>query len=876
MAIWRQLARGWRALMHRSEADQEVADEVQHYLEQATKARMAEGLSRAEARRAAQIEIGGVTRVREAVRTSGWEHAIETLFADLRYGARRLRAAPGFTAITILTLAIGIGATTAIFSAVNPILFQPLPYPDAARLVMVWEAFNTGGRQQGTFGMYADLKERARSFESVAVLRPWDPTMTGQDQPERFAGQRVSASYFHVLGVSPALGRDFEAAEDRFGGPRVVLLSDALWRRRFDADRAIIGRPIILDGDPWVVIGVMPRRPENVLAPEAALWAPLQYDLTEYSWGHHLRTVARLKPGIGIGQATSEVDALGRALAKQHRDAYGSNAGFAVHALQDDLTSGIKPALLAILAAVTLVLVIACVNVTNLLLARGVQRRGEFALRAALGAGGKRLVRQMLTESLLHALLGGAVGTVVAMLGVRALIALAPHGLPRLGAIALNGAVFGFGLALTTLIGLAFGVFPALQAANSDPSRELQLSSARTVGAHRTTRGALVIAEVALALVLLVSSGLLLRSLQRLFARDAGFDGSHLLTMEVQVSGHRYDADSTTVRFFQQALDAVRRVPGVSAAALTSQLPLSGDLDEYGVHVELNPTDRVEAGSTFRYGVSPGYIETMHIPLRRGRVFAEHDRAGAPLVALVSESFARSVLKGMDPIGQRMRIGPTTGAPFTVVGVVGDVKQMSLASGEANAIYVPESQWHFADNPMSLVVKARGDAASLAPAVRRAVWSVDKDQPIVRVAMMADLLAATAAERRFALVLFEAFALAALVLAAAGMYGVLAGSVAERAREIGVRAALGATRGNILALVLRQGLTLTGLGALLGLAGAVAASQAIASMLFGVSRLDPVTYAGVIALLLFVALIACSVPAWRAARVDPMRTLRTE
>src|SRR5438105_2742978 len=746
--MWRQLSRGLRALMHRSEADQEVADEVQHYLEQATQARMAEGLSRAEARRAAQLEIGGVTRVREAVRTSGWEHAIETLFADLRYGARRLRAAPGFTAITILTLAIGIGATTAIFSAVNPILFQPLPYPDAARLVMVWEAFNTGGRQQGTFGMYADLKERARSFESVAVLRPWDPTMTGQDQPERFAGQRVSASYFHVLGVSPALGRDFEAAEDRFGGPRVVLLSDALWRRRFDADRAIIGRPIILDGDPWVVIGVMPRRPENVLAPEAALWAPLQYDLTEYSWGHHLRTVARLKPGIGIGQATSEVDALGRALAKQHRDAYGSNAGFAV--------------------------------------------------------------------------------------------------------------------------------FPALQAANSDPSRELQLSSARTVGAHRTTRGALVIAEVALALVLLVSSGLLLRSLQRLFARDAGFDGSHLLTMEVQVAGHRYDADSTTVRFFQQALDAVQRVPGVSAAALTSQLPLSGDLDEYGVHVELNPTDRVEAGSTFRYGVSPGYIETMHIPLRRGRGFAEHDRAGAPLVALVSESFARSVLKGMDPIGQRMRIGPTTGAPFTVVGVVGDVKQMSLASGEANAIYVPESQWRFADNPMSLVVKARGDAASLAPAVRRAVWSVDKDQPIVRVAMMADLLAATAAERRFALVLFEAFALAALVLAAAGMYGVLAGSVAERAREIGVRAALGATRGNILALVLRQGLTLTGLGALLGLAGAVAASQAIASMLFGVSRLDPLTYAGVIALLLFVALIACSVPAWRAARVDAMRTLRTE
>jgi putative ABC transport system permease protein len=876
MSAWRQLVRGLRALTHRSAADRDVADEVQHYLEQAAAAHVARGLSPEAALRAARIELGGVQSVREEVRSAGWESLVATLLADLRYAVRRLRSAPGFTAITVLTLAVGIGGTSAIFSAVNPILFQPPPYPEAGRIAMVWETYNAGGRQEGTYGMYAELKDRARTLEFISVLRPWEPTMTGPAQPERFAGQRVSASYFHVLGVSPAMGRDFEAAEDRFGGPRVVVISDALWRSRFGADSGIVGRPIVLDGDPWVVIGVMPRRFENVLAPGATLWAPLQYDLREYSWGHHLRTVARLRPGVAIEQASREVDALGRALAKQHIDSYGPRAAFAVHALQDDLTRGVKPALLAILAAVTLVLVIACVNVTNLLLARGVQRRGEFALRAALGAGSGRLVRQLLTESLVLALLGGALGAVVASLGVRALVALAPAGLPRAGAITVNGTVFAFGLALTTLIGLAFGAFPALQAARSDPGQELQHGSRRTVGGHRKTRAALVVVEVALALVLLVSSGLLLRSLRRLFAIDAGFDGSSLLTLEVQVAGHRYDAEGATVRFFEQALEAVRGVPGVGTAALTSQLPLSGDLDEYGVHVELNSTDQVEAGSTFRYGVSPGYIEVMRIPLRKGRVFDEHDRAGAPPVALVSESFARTVLKGADPIGRRMRIGPTTGEPYTVVGVVGDVRQVSLALSEANAIYIPESQWHFDDNPMSLVVRTRGDPAALAPAIRRAVWSVDKDQPIVRVAMMADLLAATAAERRFALVLFEAFGLAALVLAAAGIYGVLSGSVAERTREIGVRSALGASRSRILVRVLGQGLGLTALGIGIGLAGAAVVTRGLAAMLFGVSRLDLVTHAGVIGLLAAVSAIACAVPAWRAAKVDPASTLRTE
>ena len=873
MSLWRQLARGLRALNHRTAAERDVADEVQHYLEQARAANVARGLSPADALRAARLEVGNTTLVREQVRASGWENTVDSLLTDLRYAARRLRAAPGFTTIALLTLALGIGATTAIFSAVSPILFEPLPYPDADRITMIWEMRSDGARNEGTFGMYRELAERNRSFEAMAVLRPWQPTMTGADQPERFDGQRVSASYFKVLGVSPSLGRNFQESDDRLNGPNVVILSDALWRRRFGGDRAIVGRQITLDDRSYAVIGVMPSGFESVLAPSAGVWAPLQYDMSQgRAWGHHLRTVGRLRPGVGIDQASREVNALGQAVVNElHPETYDREVALAATSLQDDITRGVKPALLAILGAVCLVLVIACVNVTNLMLARGVQRRGEFALRAALGAARGRLVRQLLTESVLLAAMGGAAGMAAAMLGVRALVALSPPGLPRVGAIAVDGGAFAFGLGITALIALAVGVIPALQAARSDPRRDLQHGSRQSIGGHRRTRSALVVAEIALALVLLVSSGLLLRSLERLFAVSVGFDSSRLLTMQVQTVGQRFTDYRTADRFFAQALEAVRRVPGVTAAALTSQLPLSGDLDEYGVRLESSS----EGNSSFRYAVSPGYVETMGIPLRRGRLLDDRDVAGTRPVALISESFAARLFAGADPLGQRVQIGPPEPS-YTIVGVVGDVRQMSLAVSRSDAVYTTASQWAFPERVMSLVVRARGDAAALAPAVREAVWSIDRDQPIVRVATMDDLLAATAAERRFALTLFEAFALAALVLAAAGIYGVLSGSVAERTREIGVRSALGATRGSIVTLVLRQGLTLTGIGVVIGLAGAAAASRGIAAMLFGVSPAAPVTYLGVIALLGVVSVVACGVPAWRAARVDPASTLRAE
>ncbi|HKP12386.1 MAG TPA: ABC transporter permease, partial [Blastocatellia bacterium] len=585
----------------------------------------------------------------------------------------------------------------------------------------------------------------------------------------------------------------------------------------------------------------------------------------------------RLRPGIRTEQARQELNMIaGAPVPEFSRPPWAAlKQGLIVSSLQDDITGGVKPVLIAVIGAVMLVLLIACVNVTNLLLARGAQRRGEFAVRAALGAGRTRLIRQLLTESLLLAIIGGAVGMAVAQLGIGALVALSPPGLPRVNAIHIDGTVFAFAFVATTLVGLAVGLIPALHVSRGGLSQGLQQSSKRAAGGHQLTRRTLVVAEVALALVLLVSAGLLLRSLQRLFAEAPGFEAAHLLTMQVQTSGHRFDDNNVTRQFFEQALEAVRHAPGVTAAAYTSQLPLSGDRDQYGVHFESNPAPD-EDHSAFRYAVTPDYFATMGIPLRRGRLLDAHDIADAPAAVLINESFARRKFPDQDPVGQRLHIGPNEGPWATVVGVVGDVKQTSLALSPAEAVYITNAQWGYADRALWLVVRAGGDAAALAPGIRNAVWSVDKDQPILRVATMDDRVLTSAAERRFALILFEAFGVVALALAATGIYGVLSGSVTERVREIGVRLALGASRGDILALVVRQGMTLAALGVVIGLGGAAAASQALISLLFGVSRLDPVTYLGVVALLACVSGFACWVPAWRAARVDPAVTLRAE
>jgi len=804
---------------------------------------------------------------------------------DLRYAFRLLAKSPAFTALAVLTLAIGIGANTAIFSAVYPILFAPLPYPHSSRIVMIWDIFQ-GERSDLTFHTFREVSSRSYSFDAISALEPWRPTMSGFSEPERLEGQSVSANYFRVLGIAPALGRDFRPSDDVFHGPKVVILSNGLWQQRFGADPAIVGRGITLDGDDYEIVGVMPRAFENILAPSADVWCPMQYDtshiadLNSVEWGHHLRMIGRLRQGVSKEDAARELNSIASSPIPEFPRAEWAalKYGFIVNTLQGDVTRDVRPALLAVFAAALIVLTIVCVNVTNLLLARGGQRRAEFAMRAMLGAPCGRMVRQALTESLLLSLFGGILGMLVAEFGIQTLVALAPVDLPRVNAIHLDRSVLAFGIGVTALIGMAIGLIPALYASRRDLQTAIQPNSQRIAGGHQMARRVLVVAEVSLAFVLLISAGLLLRSLERVFTVDPGFQPAHVLTMLVQTSGHKYDDDNAKRRFFAQALDEVKRVPGMSSAAFTSLLPLSEPREvktagTYGTYFERD----ARSYDVFLYAVTPDYFETIGVPLRRGRLLNTHDVSDSSPSVLISESLARREFPGQDPIGQRVHVGPMDRPWFSIVGVVGDVKQSSLSVIDLDAVYItPEQQW-FADDARSLVVRASGgEALALAPAVQQAVWSVDKDQAVLRVASMDSLVAASAAERKFVLILFEAFGLVALLLAAIGIYGMLSGSVTERFREIGIRSALGASRARILTMVVRQGMLLTALGSVIGLAGAAYVTRAMTTLLFGVSRLDPITYFGVITLLAFVSAVACWGPAWRATKIDPNVALRYE
>ena len=787
------------------------------------------------------------------------------LLIDLRFALRMLARQPGFTAVVAITLALGIGATTAIFSAVYPILFAPLPYPGADHIAMVWENTQDGGHSNVGYGTFVDIAEQSRTIGATAAVGDWSTILTTAAEPELLPGSRVSRDYFRTLGVAPALGRDFTAEEDVRGNGRVVILGQALWRSRFGGDSAIVGRAITLDGTPFTVVGVMPAGFVDLIDPRAQIWTTLRYNAT-LSWAcrscRHLRMVARIKPGVTIAQANRELNVLYQRMRADNPRDYAAS-GFYVPALRDQLTEGVRPALLAVLGAVALVLLIACANVTNLLLARAAQREGEFAVRTALGAGNRRLVRQLLTESLLLAGVGGALGVGVAVLGVEAIVALSPQNLPRIQAIAVNQPVLLFALVVTTLVGFAFGIVPAIHAARGDLHQNLQQSTRRATGGRRVTRSALVVSEMALALVLLVGSGLLLRSMDRLFAISPGFDPERVLTLQVQTGGPHFANDTVTWAYFDRVLAVVRAVPGVEQAGITSQLPLSGDFDAYGIHLKDRPSVNPEDdGSAFRYAVSAGYLETMRIPIHRGRSLLESDRAGQPAAAVVGETFARRRWRGEDPIGKQFRIGDTeTGPWWTVVGIAGDVKHVALGAEQPSEVYLPEGQWKWADGAMSFVVRTKGNPAALAPALRRAIWSVDKDQPIVRVTTMPQLVRATEAQRRFILVLFEAFAVVALALAAAGIYGVISGAVVERRREVGIRAALGASRGDILSMVVRQGLTMAGAGVAIGLLGALGLSRVIAGMLYGVQAFDLATYGAVAGILFAVAGAACWIPA---------------
>ncbi|MEO8451035.1 MAG: ABC transporter permease [Gemmatimonadota bacterium] len=798
---------------------------------------------------------------------------------ELRHATRAIGRRPGFTALAVLTLGLGIGATTAIFSVINPILLAPLPYPTGDRLAMIWEREKDGSQSLTSFATIADIGEQTRTLDRLAAIRQWQPNLAGDGAPDRITGQRVGYAFFDLLGVQPLLGRTFTAEEDNPTANRVVVLSYGLWRRRFGEDKAIIGKAISLDDTPWTVIGVLPRTFESLLNQQAEMWGPLRYGpALPYACRtcRHIRAVGRVKPGMTIAQATDELNRISAGLVRDHPTEYPAS-GFQVVPLKTQLTQTVRPALLVIFAAVSLVLLIACANVANLLLGLSFQRRHEFAIRSALGAGRWDIARTVLAESGIIAVLGAGLGVVIAWGALATVLGLAPTSLPRLDTIHLDPAALGFTALLAAVTGLGFGVGPAVwltRAIGQEVRSGGRLTASRS---RHLLRRTLVVSEVALAVVLLVATGLLIRSLTHLLAVDPGFTTDHLLTMEVQTAGKRYAEDGPTRQFFAGALESVEHVSGVRAAAFVSQLPLGGSQDGYGIRIQSKPlANDADAPGADRYTITPRYPSVMAIPLRSGRVFTAADREGASPVVLINETFARLNWPGQNPIGDRIQLGEKDTPWRTIVGVLGDIRHASLDKPSLRQIYIPQPQWQFADGSMILVARTSGDPDALTNPIREAIWSIDRNQPILGVASMAEVIRQSTSDRRFVLMLFRAFAVLALVLASAGLYGVVSSSVTERTRELGIRAALGASRRRVLRLVVGEGFALTGLGISIGLVGALAATRLLQSALFGISSTDPVTYAAVAVIVVAMALVSSWWPAWRAARVEPTVALRQE
>jgi putative ABC transport system permease protein len=799
--------------------------------------------------------------------------------SELRLAARRLARAPGFVAVAALTLALGIGATTAILSVVNPVLFESLPYPEAGRIVAIGENDENGGPGTTGFATFADLRRDSRGLEAVTAMSYWMPVIGGESEPERVIGQSVTHEFVRVLGVRPMLGRGFLAEEDAPQRNRAVVLSHGLWTRRYGADSALVGRLILVGGIPHTVVGVMPASFESLILPQAVIWRPLGYDA---SLGYacrtcrHLRVAGRLRAGISPADLDRELDLLSARMVQDHPTEYAA-AGMRVIGLQQLLVRPVQGALLLLLGAVAIVLVMACTNVANLTLGRSIQREAEFGIRAALGASRMHVVRQLLAESLLLATLGGAGGLGLAWLGVKVLVALGPEAIPRLAAVRIDGEIIAVAALLVLGTALVTGLAPALMLRRADVHAAMRRGAPAVTSSRRRrlVRGGLVVAEMALALTLMAGAGLLVQSVQRLLQVDPGFDAEGVLTLAVQTSGPAYADDAPVRAVQQQVLEAVRALPGVQRAGLASQIPLGGNFDGNGVLARDKPLANPEdAPGAQRYAVSEDFLGALGITLRAGRTFHPSDATDAPPVALVNEALARALWPGEDPIGKEIKVGGPARPWRQVVGVTANTRHLSLDAEEPAQFYVPLTQWDYADNPVILVVRARGEPQALVRAVRDAVWSVDKRLAISDVATMSERVAVSASQRRFAMLVFQAFALVAIVLAGAGLYGVLAGSVAERSREMGIRSALGATRRRLLTLVLSDGLKFALLGVLAGTAGALALARFIRGLLFGVSSHDPLTLASVALALLLVATAACLVPAWRAARADPVTTLK--
>jgi putative ABC transport system permease protein len=807
------------------------------------------------------------------------EDSMDALRQDLRFALRTLRARPAFTLVAVLTLALGIGATTAIFSVVNAVLLRPLPWPHADRLVLIWGTRGSVKQNGVVYLDYLDWQKATRSFDALAVMRGQSVNLTGGDQPERVTGSFVTANFFGLLGAKPEQGRFFTPAESDVGSKEpVAVITDDFWRTHFGARPDMLGRTLVLNGVPFTVVGI--ARPE-VAAPLGTpdVWMPIGYypnkgDLVERGRPGVL-VVGRLKPNVSVAKAQADLDAINAHLAAAFPST-NSGVGANVTSMTDQLVGPMRAPMLIVAGAVAIVLLIACANVANLQLARAASRRRELSVRTALGAGRRRLVRQLLTESVLLSIAGGALGILLAKWSVVALAAELAASMPVQGNITIDASVLLFAVAVTLGAGVLFGSAPAWQYSRTDVRDALAVrADAAAARPHRFgIRGTLVAAQIALSVILLVSAGLLMRSLVAISRVEPGFDPSHTLTLQFRLPNSKYKTDAMISDMFTRTLNEIRQVPGVENAALVRATPLNGNGESYPYFLADKPIADPQSAPTAQLNiVSPGYFATMHIRRVAGRDFTMVDRAGGTPVAIVNDQLARRAWPNESAIGKRLRLGGE-GVWATIVGVVGTTKHFRLSEDPLDQAYVPYQQ-----RPLiftEVVVRATGDAGAIANAVRAAIWRVDRDQPVWHFRTMDRVLAEARDGSRLTVWLMAAFAVLALVLAAIGVYGVMSYTVTRRTQEVGIRIALGARRGQVLGMVLRDGMKTIVVSVVIGLAGAAIASRLLASQLFGVSTVDPLTFAAVPVLLAIVAFLACYLPARRASRVDPIIALRTE
>jgi putative ABC transport system permease protein len=803
---------------------------------------------------------------------------MDTLLQDIRYAVRTLLRSPGFTLVAALTLALGIGANTAIFSVIDAALLRSLPYADPDRLVQVWEDAAQRGINNFPFspGDFADLRTQTRSLRGVAAIQRSSFNLTGSGEPVRVGAARVSASFFDVLGRRPVLGRGFAPGEESQGADHVAVIGQGLWKERFGGDAKVVGRTVLLDGERYTIVGVAAAGvgiPRNVQM--WVPWALTAQDLANHG-GHYAQVIGRLAPGATLEQAQQELKAIGARVESQHPD---TNTGFGMHPvpLHDELVREVRPALLVLFAAVGLLLLIACANVSNLLLARAASRSREIAVRAALGAGRWRLVRQLLVESMVLGLLGGAAGLLLAAWGVGLIVRAAGDALRLPTAVSMDGGVLAFTFAVAVLTGVLFGLIPALHASRLDLHETLKEGGRSGSGDARRarSRAVLVVAETALAMVLLVGAGLLVKSFATLAGTDPGFRVEHVLTGSIDLPRVAYGTPERQAGFFRALDERAAAIPGVRSAGAATTLPLSGATSRIGFHVVGTPPDRPGEGDATGYDVvTPGYFDAIGIPLKRGRTFGARDDARAPGAVVINEAMGRRYFGGQDPVGRRITLTDQDTSAREIVGVVGDVRHEGLGEEPSPAVYVSQLQ---APVPfMRYVVRTAGDPARAAAALRREVAALDGRVAVGEVRTMAEVVADSVASPRLSMVLLGIFAALGIALAAIGLYGVVSYSVASRSQEIGIRMAMGARPGDVIRMVVRQGMGMTAGGLVLGLAGAFAATRLLRTMLVGVSSTDPAVFALVPLLLASVALAATWLPGRHATRLDPMAALRKE